>query len=253
MIRESWSHTLEQELARQRDAMRQLGFTDDYREGVPHSSKNGNRGSSADDHLPRASLHLCRDPEDGDACGAPALREHMGAQDMEQVGLFVQRKLPIPELAQIRHGHLTLQQIRRHLSAEDFDGAFKFAFVRNPFDRFVSYCAFITRAEGHFERDPKAVMRSTTCQPARAAHPVPAPKCFRDRSGREIALGRPRAGRGNAAILRSHRGADRIPSQPLEKVNASSRRDYREYYDAPLKSGVARLYARDLELFGYEF
>jgi 2-(1,2-epoxy-1,2-dihydrophenyl)acetyl-CoA isomerase len=34
MIRESWSHTLEQELARQRDAMRQLGFTDDYREGV---------------------------------------------------------------------------------------------------------------------------------------------------------------------------------------------------------------------------
>ena len=34
MIRESWSHTLEQELARQRDAMRQLGFTDDYREGA---------------------------------------------------------------------------------------------------------------------------------------------------------------------------------------------------------------------------
>ena len=34
MIRESWSHTLDQELVRQRDAMRQLGFTDDYREGV---------------------------------------------------------------------------------------------------------------------------------------------------------------------------------------------------------------------------
>ena len=34
MIRESWSHTLDQELVRQRDAMRQLGFTEDYREGV---------------------------------------------------------------------------------------------------------------------------------------------------------------------------------------------------------------------------
>jgi len=34
MIRESWSHTLDQELVRQRDAMRHLGFTDDYREGV---------------------------------------------------------------------------------------------------------------------------------------------------------------------------------------------------------------------------
>jgi 2-(1,2-epoxy-1,2-dihydrophenyl)acetyl-CoA isomerase len=34
MIRESWSHTLDQELNHQRDAMRRLGFTQDYREGV---------------------------------------------------------------------------------------------------------------------------------------------------------------------------------------------------------------------------
>ena len=34
MIRESWEHTLETELARQRDAMRRLGFSEDYREGV---------------------------------------------------------------------------------------------------------------------------------------------------------------------------------------------------------------------------
>jgi 2-(1,2-epoxy-1,2-dihydrophenyl)acetyl-CoA isomerase len=34
MIRESWGHTLDQELHHQRDAMRRLGFTEDYREGV---------------------------------------------------------------------------------------------------------------------------------------------------------------------------------------------------------------------------
>ena len=34
MIRESWSQTLDQELDRQRDAMRRLGFSEDYREGV---------------------------------------------------------------------------------------------------------------------------------------------------------------------------------------------------------------------------
>jgi 2-(1,2-epoxy-1,2-dihydrophenyl)acetyl-CoA isomerase len=34
MIRESWSHTLDQELNHQRDAMRRLGFSEDYREGV---------------------------------------------------------------------------------------------------------------------------------------------------------------------------------------------------------------------------
>ncbi|HEX4761576.1 MAG TPA: 2-(1,2-epoxy-1,2-dihydrophenyl)acetyl-CoA isomerase PaaG [Sphingomicrobium sp.] len=33
-IRESWSHTLDQELNHQRDAMRRLGFSEDYREGV---------------------------------------------------------------------------------------------------------------------------------------------------------------------------------------------------------------------------
>jgi len=34
MIRESWSQDLDTELDRQRDAMRELGFSDDYREGV---------------------------------------------------------------------------------------------------------------------------------------------------------------------------------------------------------------------------
>ncbi len=34
MIRESWSHSLDAELDRQRDAMRELGFSQDYREGV---------------------------------------------------------------------------------------------------------------------------------------------------------------------------------------------------------------------------
>ncbi|HXH53516.1 MAG TPA: 2-(1,2-epoxy-1,2-dihydrophenyl)acetyl-CoA isomerase PaaG [Sphingomicrobium sp.] len=34
MIRASWNHTLEQELRHQRDAMRRLGYSEDYREGV---------------------------------------------------------------------------------------------------------------------------------------------------------------------------------------------------------------------------
>ena len=34
MIRSSWTRSLDQELDLQRDEMRRLGFTDDYREGV---------------------------------------------------------------------------------------------------------------------------------------------------------------------------------------------------------------------------
>ena len=34
LIRQSWGHSLDAELDRQRDAMRELGYSDDYREGV---------------------------------------------------------------------------------------------------------------------------------------------------------------------------------------------------------------------------
>jgi len=34
MIRSSWRHSLDEELNHQRDAMRRLGYTEDYREGV---------------------------------------------------------------------------------------------------------------------------------------------------------------------------------------------------------------------------
>jgi len=192
-------------------------------------------------------------PKTGTHAVRRALREHMGSQDMEQVGLFVQRKLPIPELAEIRHGHLTLQQVRRHLSAEDFDGFFKFAFVRNPFDRFVSYCAFMTRAEGQFERDPKGVMRHFLANPP-ARHILFQPQhtfvTDPDRNLLSDDLGRVEEMQQSYDRIAERIG---IPSQPLEKVNASSRRDYRQYYDQPLIDGVARLYSRDLELFGYEF
>ena len=90
----------------------------------------------------------------------------MGAEDLEQVGLFVQRKFPIPELARASATATSAsQQVRPYLAAGRFDGFFKFAFVRNPFDRFVSYCAFMTRADGHFERDPQAVMRHFLANP----------------------------------------------------------------------------------------
>ena len=98
-------------------------------------------------------------PKTGTHSVRQALRQHMGPRDMEQVGLFVKRQFPIPDLARLQHGHLSLQQVRPYFPPEEFKALFKFAFVRNPFDRFISYCAFMTRAEGQFERNPQGVMR----------------------------------------------------------------------------------------------
>jgi hypothetical protein len=44
-----------------------------------------------------------------------------------------------------------------------------------------------------------------------------------------------------------------IPTTALGQVNSSKRGQYRDYYDQQLIDGVAELYARDLELFGYAF
>ena len=44
-----------------------------------------------------------------------------------------------------------------------------------------------------------------------------------------------------------------IATRLLDRVNASPRGDYRRYYDKDLIDGVAARYARDLELFGYDF
>jgi hypothetical protein len=99
--------------------------------------------------VPKTGTHSIRE----------ALREQMGPDDIEQARLFVEKKFPYPELAAVGHGHISLQQVRPFLGDEIFDRYFKFAFVRNPFDRFVSYCAFATSREGSFDRDPKGVMR----------------------------------------------------------------------------------------------
>lgn len=182
-----------------------------------------------------------------------ALREHLGSEDIEQVGLFVQRQFPIPELAQFRHGHLTLEQVRPHLSPQEFGAFFKFAFVRNPFDRFVSYCAFMTRVRGEFERAPQKVMRHFIANP-RWQHILfqPQHRFIADAEGALLTdfVGRVEEMQKSYDAIAQRIG---IPSTELERVNSSKRRSYRDYYDRELIDGVANLYARDLELFGYEY
>ncbi|HEY1143111.1 MAG TPA: sulfotransferase family 2 domain-containing protein [Sphingomicrobium sp.] len=192
-------------------------------------------------------------PKTGTHAVRQALREHMGPQDHEQVGLFVTRRIPIPELAKLGHGHLSLQQVRPYLRSEDFDGFFKFAFVRNPFDRFISYSAFMTREHGEFEKEPQSVMRQLINNPP-WQHLLFQPQhvFVTSRKGQLLTdyLGRVEEMQETYDEAARRIG---IPSRPLDRVNASSRRDYRDYYTPELIDGVARLYARDLELFGYEF
>lgn len=183
-----------------------------------------------------------------------ALRPHLGEQDSEQVQLFTRKHLPIPELAKLGHGHISLAQLRPFLPPDRFAGHFKFAFVRNPFDRFVSYCAFMTREQKLFDRDPAGVMRHMlfTAPPLKHILFQPQHSFVADGEGVLLSdfLGRMEDMQASFDTICDRIG---LPRATLEKSNESSRMDYRQYYDQELIDGVASLYARDLELFGYDF
>ena len=193
-------------------------------------------------------------PKTGTHSVRQALREHLGPEDIEQVGLFVNKRFPYDELAKVRHGHLSVREVRPYLGDAVCDAYLKFSFVRNPFDRFVSYCAFMTRQHGAFERDPQGTMRRILFEvrPMDHVHFQPQHTLLVDADGRlEMDIvGRVETMQDSYDEVCARIG---IPGRALDKVNSSRRGDYRQYYDQALIDGVAELYRRDLELFDYTF
>lgn len=193
-------------------------------------------------------------PKTGTHSVRQALREHLSSEDLEQVGLFVDKRFPFAELAAIRHGHITLEQVRPFVGEQAFGDYFKFAFVRNPFDRFVSYCAFMTRQNGAFERNPQEVMRNILFRVQPDHHVLFWPQHIFvvDGEGRLLAdqIGRVEDMQASYDAVCARIG---IPTRPLDQVNSSRRGSYRDYYDQQLIDAVAQRYRRDLDLFGYQY
>jgi hypothetical protein len=145
--------------------------------------------------------------------------------------------------------------VRPYLGDDAFAGYFKFAFVRNPFDRFVSYCAFMLRGGEVFERRPRDVMRHFLFEQPPEQHILfqPQASLLVAEDGATLltdAIGRVEDMQGSYDAICGRIG---IASRPLDRVNSTRRGDYRRYYDPPLIDAVAARYARDLELFGYTF
>lgn len=194
-------------------------------------------------------------PKTGTHAVRQALRERLGAEDAEQVGLFVNKRFPWRELAAIQHGHLSLRQIRPYLEEEAFSGYFKFAFVRNPFDRFISYCAFMTRGGDLFEQRPRDVMHHFLFVSPPEHHILfqAQASLLLDDDGKTVLadeVGRVEEMQRSYDAMCARIG---VESRPLERVNATRHRDYRDYYDDALMQGVAARYRQDLDLFGYTF
>ncbi len=183
-----------------------------------------------------------------------ALRPHLARGDLEQVALFEDRQLPFPDLAALRHGHISFQQIQPALGTATLQRYFKFAFVRNPFDRYVSYCAFISRNSGQFMAAPRDFMKRVLTELRPDEHLLFRPQWeFISDGAGVIAMD------GLGRFENMQEGFDGICNRIglsgsiLARSNESGRGDYRDYYDDELQSMVADVYSADLRHFGYEF
>ena len=193
-------------------------------------------------------------PKTGTHSVRHALRAHLGPDDIEQARLFAEKTFPYPELAKVGHGHLSFEDVRPFLGEAAWSTYRKFAFVRNPFDRFVSYCAFATSRDGAFLRDPKGVMRHFLFTAPPLQHMVFRPQhsflTGPDGTLQSDLLGNVETMQESYDAIATSIG---ISSTPLERVNASRHADWRTYYDPELVRGVEKIYGADLELFGYSF
>jgi hypothetical protein len=168
--------------------------------------------------------------------------------------------VPTTNEAAFPHQHLPAAILRDLVGAEVWADYFSFAFVRNPWDRFVSLY--------HYLRDRYADPAFSGKQPRMAELFRRAPDF--DTYARIYEQDR----RDQASMVRDYDGSvlvnfvgryERL-AEDLARVgaatgidltvphlNASDHGPYRDYYTARTRAKIAELYATDIALFGYTF
>lgn len=194
--------------------------------------------------IPKTATHAVRE----------ALHTYSSDDDWEQQVLFGEQAIPIDEIAAIKHGHVSVQELQAAIEPEKWRNSFRFAFVRNPFDRFVSTCAFLNRNNPRFKANSLLWMKLALERPA-----------FRERilvrtqasllCNADGELGVDYVGRYETLQSSLDQVFDQLelPRVQLNVKNSSKHAHYREIYDEQLRGLVGEFYRQDLALFDYEF
>lgn len=150
--------------------------------------------------------------------------------------------------------HETATHVRRLLPASTFENFHKIAFVRNPFSWLVSLYELVLQSPNHRHYDVLSAMDSFGDYvewEIRRNKRMQYPYVF-DKRGTQLvdSIGRFESLAADAA--RIFRAID-VDLEPLPRVGQFTRKDYREFYDAASRRKVEAHWAKDLELFGYDF
>ena len=181
-----------------------------------------------------------------------ALRPFLEEGDEEQVNLFVRKKYSDPRISQIPHGHITCQQLKAVLDDEIWNSYHKFSFVRNPYDRFLSFCAFMFRNNQEFEKNPQKFMfacfESKKVQNHFLFQEQSSYICNDQHQPMVDYIGRFESLQSDFDSI-CNRLQLKVPE--LDKINSSKHGSYEQYFDNELKEKVFDLYRRDFENFDY--
>jgi hypothetical protein len=194
--------------------------------------------------IPKTGTHSVRE----------ALHHYSADDDWEQQALFAESVIPIAEIAEIKHGHISVSQLNSVFDQQQWSDYFRFGFVRNPFDRFVSTCAFLNRQNSRFQANPLLWMKMALDRPAFRQRILVAPQSDL-LTGANGELGVDFVGRYEtlqASLDAVFEHLD-LPMVELKVRNRSEHAHYREYYDDHLRRLVAQFYAVDLQRFDYKF
>lgn len=150
--------------------------------------------------------------------------------------------------------HDPILAARRRMPVEAFNNYFKFAFVRNPWERLVSEYEFILKRPRHGRHKRVKGLGSF-------------PAFIKMQVHRKDAYQSNMLCDGNGELLMDFVGkletldADwrtvcekiGIAHQTLPHINVTKRKPYQDYYDQAGIDLVAKHWAREIELFGYSY
>ncbi|MEY2481196.1 MAG: hypothetical protein QOI04_2123 [Verrucomicrobiota bacterium] len=175
--------------------------------------------------------------------------------------LHEQRRLPIP--VRQYHKHTKAPEVRQILGAM-WDQAFKFGFVRNPWDLMVSSYHWWLSYAGAFASLAPQVSRIRKMGSFRAFLESDfGQTMINEQGGRDLSEWIAEGDKVIVDFVGRYENLDRdwehvcerlkVAPIPLSRENRVPRADYRSFYDETSRELVAQRFVKSIELFGYEF
>ncbi|MCH9697114.1 MAG: sulfotransferase family protein [Gammaproteobacteria bacterium] len=194
--------------------------------------------------IPKTAGHAIRE----------SLQQDLAKNDWEQCTLFDNKLFPVNQLAELGHGHISCQQIQPYLLPDIWEEYFKFCFVRNPYDRFVSYCCFSNQDNQRMQSEPLATMKMVLENNKNQQKILfrPQYQFVYTLSGERLVdyVGRYEHLQSDFNHICAKLA---IPTRSLSLVNASRRASYFHYFDSELQEMVYSFYEKDFKYFNYVF